>query len=62
MHTRLLQRRLENALATLTVSLTLLEREVAAPRDPRPPTRMPCPAGRSAVTRRAKQTDAIVAA
>ena len=43
MHRRLLQRRLENALATLTVSLTLLEREVCTPYDPRPPTRLPRP-------------------
>ncbi len=43
MHRRLLQRRLENALATLTVSLALLEREVCAPHDPRPPTRLPRP-------------------
>lgn len=47
MHTKLLQRRLENALATLSVSLTLLEREVAAPPHPRPPTRLPRPAHRS---------------
>jgi hypothetical protein len=47
MHRRLLQRRLENALATLSVSLTLLEREVCAPHDPRPPTRMPRPSHRS---------------
>ena len=46
MHRRLLQRRLENALATLSVSLTLLEREVCAPHDPRPPTRMPRPTHR----------------
>jgi hypothetical protein len=46
MHRRLLQRRMENALATLTVSLTLLEREVCLPHDPRPPTRLPRPAPR----------------
>jgi hypothetical protein len=37
---------MENALATLTVSLTLLEREICAPHDPRPPTRLPRPACR----------------
>ncbi len=45
MHRRLLQRRLDNALATLTVSLTLLEREVCTPHDPRPPTCLPRPTG-----------------
>jgi hypothetical protein len=49
MHRRLLQQRLENALATLTVSLTLLEREVCAPHDPRPPTCLPRPTYRHVV-------------
>ena len=44
MHRRILHQRLENALATLTVSLTLLEREVCGPHDPRPPSRLPRPA------------------
>src|SRR5687768_7600415 len=62
MHSRLLQRRLDNALATLSVSLTLLEREVAAPRGPRPPTRVPRPPGRRRVARLERPRPCIAAA